>query len=53
MVQAVLWGIGAAGSGAWECGAAATDGDDAVAPALIAVPGVARVGLAVAAPGQC
>ncbi len=47
MVQAVLWGIG----GAWACGAAATDGDDAVAPALIAHPGVARVGSAVAAPG--
>ncbi len=51
MVQAVLWGIGIAGTGVWECGAAATDGDDAVAPALIAHPGVARVGSAVAAPG--
>ncbi len=51
--SAVLWGIGVAGSGPWECRAAATDGDDAVAPALIAHPGVARVGLAVAAPGQC
>ncbi len=50
MVQAVLWGIGVAGSGAWECREAATDGDDAVAPALIAHPGVARVGSAVAAP---
>ncbi len=30
-VQAVLWGIGPAGTGAWECRAAATDGDDAVA----------------------
>ena len=30
MVQAVLWGIGPAGTGAWECRAAATGGDDAV-----------------------
>jgi hypothetical protein len=51
MVQAVLWGIGDAGTGAGECREAATDGDDAVAPALIADPGVARVGSAVAAPG--
>ena len=30
MFQAVLWGIGAAGTGAWHCGEAATDEDDAV-----------------------
>jgi hypothetical protein len=51
MVQAVLWGIGVAGSGAWECGAAAADRDDAVAPVLIAHPGVASAGSVVAAPG--
>ena len=31
MVQEVLWGIGVAGTGTWECRAAAADRDDAVA----------------------
>ncbi len=50
-VQAVLWGIGAAGTCARDRRAAGNDGDDAVAPVMTAQPGVASVGSAVAAPG--
>ena len=52
-VQVILWGIGAAGTGARDRRAAGTDGDDAVAAVMTAQRGVASVGSAVSAPEWC
>ena len=51
MVQAVLWGIGVAGTRVWDRKETAADGHDAIAPGVIAHPGAVSVGSAVGGPG--